>query len=46
MQQPVGQGGFAVVYMGDDAKVADIGGHSEESIPDFSPQRTQRSTKL
>jgi hypothetical protein len=29
-----------MVDMGNDAEVADMGGHSEESIPDFSPSRS------
>ena len=37
VQQPVSQGGLAVVDMSNDAKIADVGCHSGESIPDFLP---------
>jgi hypothetical protein len=36
VQQPVSQGRFTVVDVGNDAEVADMGSHTEESILDFS----------
>jgi hypothetical protein len=35
MKQTISQGGFPVVNMSDDAKIADMGSHGGESIPDF-----------